>query len=109
MPGGLDPHSHVRFPQFQIAIKLLRFSSAVVQLPFAALPGVFVCKCDLLKARVIIHSYNDHIRLLPPEPWFGWHHQVYSGRGSRHCYEIIWIAVTGTWAVTPLIQALSGM
>ncbi len=68
-------------------LALLRFSFAVVQLLFAALPSFCVYKRDLLKARVIIHSYDDHVRLLPPEPWF-WHHQVYSGRQSRHCYEI---------------------
>src|SRR5258707_1562417 len=69
MPRGLHPHSHVGSPPFQIAVKLLRFSFAVVQLLFAAFPSFFVYKRDLLKARVIIYSYNDHIRLLPPEPW----------------------------------------
>src|SRR5437879_7755430 len=68
MPGGLHPHANVGSPQFQIAVKLLRFSFAVVQLLFVAFPSFFVYKRDLLKAWVIIYSYNDHIRLLPPEP-----------------------------------------
>jgi hypothetical protein len=28
---------------------------------------LFNQKCNLLKARVIIYSYNHHVRLLPPE------------------------------------------
>src|ERR1035438_9510950 len=41
-------------------------------------------------ARVIITTYNQHVRLLPPEPWLLGRYQVYSTRGSRHCYEIKW-------------------
>jgi hypothetical protein len=40
----------------------------------------------LLKARVIIYSYDVHVRLLPPEPWSST--KVYSGRGGRHGYAI---------------------
>src|SRR5215472_3886028 len=63
-------------------------SLAVVQLPFTVLTGLFHPKCNLLKARVIIHAYNHHVRLLPPEPFGRQATRVYSGRGSRHCYAI---------------------
>jgi len=55
MPGGLHPHSHVGSFPFQIAVKLLRFSFAVVQLPFAIFTTFCIYERDLLKARVIIH------------------------------------------------------
>ena len=44
---------------------------------------------DLLHARVIITTYNQHVRLLPSRAlvWFDIH-KVYSGRGSRHCHVI---------------------
>jgi hypothetical protein len=58
MPSGFHPDSHADSPLLQIAVKLLRFSIAVVQLPFAALSGFFFCERDLLDARVIVHSYN---------------------------------------------------
>jgi hypothetical protein len=51
-------------------VKLLGFF-AVTQPPFAALPGFCVYKCNLLKARMIVTTYNQHIGLLSPEP-FGW-------------------------------------
>jgi len=35
----------------------------VVQSPFAVLTGLFNPKCNLLKARVVIHAYNQHVRL----------------------------------------------
>jgi len=41
---------------------------------------------------VIITTYNQHVRLLPPEPWLLGRYQVYSTRGSRHCYEIKWFS-----------------
>ena len=41
-------------------------SIAVVQSSFAVFASFFHQKCNLLKARVIIYSYQ-HVRLLPPE------------------------------------------
>src|SRR6267143_3525789 len=40
----------------------------LVQLPFAILPCFCIYKRDVLVARVIIHAYNDHVRLLSPKP-----------------------------------------
>jgi hypothetical protein len=45
-----------------------------------------VPKCSLLKARMIIHAYNEHVRLLPHEPWSLNNHRLFGSRGSRHCY-----------------------
>jgi hypothetical protein len=51
----------------------------VLQSPFLKLFRVGIHKRNLLKARVVVCSYNDHVRLLSPEP-VGWiqHHQLYS-------------------------------
>jgi hypothetical protein len=50
---------------------------------FAQFARVGVYVRNLLEARVIVTTYNDHVRLLSPEP-VGWlsHHQLYSGRGA---------------------------
>jgi hypothetical protein len=44
---------------------------------FLALSGLAIHRSYLLKLGVEIYSYNDHVRLLSPEPvgWF-WHHQL---------------------------------
>src|SRR5437867_5714410 len=69
MPGRFHPQSHVDSPELQFAIKLLRFSIAVLHLLLAAFSRFRVNPSDLLKARMIIASYNQHARLLSPEPW----------------------------------------
>jgi|HubBroStandDraft_4_1064222.scaffolds.fasta_scaffold06444_1 hypothetical protein len=66
--GGLHRHSYARSSRRQFPIKLLGFSCTVVQLPFHILSRFCVDKRDVLIARVIIHAYNDHVRLLSPEP-----------------------------------------
>src|ERR1019366_1266922 len=43
----------------QITVELLRFL-AVLQSPLLQFPGLGIYKSNLLKARVIIASYNDH-------------------------------------------------
>src|SRR5437016_13523084 len=68
MPGGLHPHAYADSSLLQFSVELLGFTIAVIQLPFSALPSFLIHKSDFLKARVIIYSYNDHVRLLPPEP-----------------------------------------
>src|SRR5437763_1219531 len=75
VPGGFDPHPDPW--SVQAAVKFLRFAVAVRKSPFVAFSGLSVDPSDLLKARVIITAYNQHVRLLPPEPWT-WHYQVYS-------------------------------
>jgi hypothetical protein len=54
----------------EIAIELFRLLT-VLQLPFLELACVGIHKSNLLKARVVIASYNDHCRLLFSRA-FGW-------------------------------------
>src|SRR5271170_489704 len=65
--GGLHPHAHAYSSCRQFPIKLLGFSITVGQPPFATLSCLCIDKRDVLIARVIIHAYNDHVRLLSPE------------------------------------------
>src|SRR6266550_6407237 len=44
--------------------------------------------CKRLETRMVVTTYNHHVRLLSPGPLVGWHHQSLLGRGSRHCYGI---------------------
>src|SRR5437870_12239094 len=43
---------------------------------------VRIDKRNLLEARVIVTTYNDHVRLLSPEPWLVSATKVYSGVGA---------------------------
>src|SRR5277367_6575034 len=88
MPGGLHPHAHADSSLLQIAIESFRFSITVVQSPFAALTSFLIQKRDLLKARVIIYAYNQHVWLLSPEPLVVDKPQSTRVEGSQHCYEI---------------------
>src|SRR2546423_5841565 len=63
-------HAHTHRPPFERAVKLLGFL-AVSEPPFAQLPCFCIHKCNLLKARMIVTTYNQHVRLLSSEP-FGW-------------------------------------
>jgi hypothetical protein len=73
---------------FWTAIELLGFFF-VSQAHFAEFARVGIHVRNLLEARVIITSYNDHVRLLSPEPFVGLAPQSLLGPGSRHCYGII--------------------
>src|SRR5271156_3184944 len=88
MPGGLHPHAHADSSLLQIAIESFRFSITVVQSPIAALTSFLIQKRDLLKARVIIYAYNQHVWLLSPEPLVVDKPQSTRVEGSQHCYEI---------------------
>src|SRR5262249_51508779 len=56
---------------------------------FLELTCLRVHKSNLLKARVIITTYNDHVRLLPPEPWLVCTTKAYSGLGADIVMESI--------------------
>src|SRR5204862_6190841 len=43
---------------------------------------VRIDKRNLLEARVIVTTYNDHVRLLSPEAWLVSATKVYSGMGA---------------------------
>src|SRR5438128_12533720 len=44
--------------------------------------SVRIDKRNLLEARVIVTTYNDHVRFLSPEPWLVSATKVYSGVGA---------------------------
>jgi hypothetical protein len=46
------------------------------------LPCFRIHRCNLLEARVIVKSYNQHVRLLSPEPWFVRTTKAYSDVGA---------------------------
>ena len=62
-----------------------------LQSPLPAFASFGVHKRNLLETRVVVTTYNHHVRLLSPEQPLGWFgsHQSLSGHGSRHCYGII--------------------
>src|SRR5215510_2455768 len=65
MSTGFHPHSHLHSLRRQVSVKLFRFL-AVLQPPFFILSGLGIHKRNLLEARVVITSYNQHVRLLSP-------------------------------------------
>jgi hypothetical protein len=83
---GFHPHTHLL--SRELAIKLFRFL-AVLQSPFLQLPTLRIHKRNLLKARVVICSYNDHVRLLSPSPLVGFTTKVHSGIGADIVMESI--------------------
>src|SRR3989441_6481258 len=81
MPTGFHPNPHLFPAHLELAVELLRFL-AVPQSPFVQFTCVCIYKRDLLEARVIVTTYNDHVRLLSPEPWLVSATKVYSGVGA---------------------------
>src|SRR2546430_17145780 len=81
MPTGFHPNPHFFSAHLELAVELLRFL-AVPQFPFVQFPRVRIDKRNLLEARVIVTTYNDHVRLLSPEPWLVSATKVYSGVGA---------------------------
>src|SRR5207245_3455334 len=81
MPTGFHPNPHFFSAHLELAVELLRFL-AVPQFPFVQFPRVRIDKRNLLEARVIVTTYNDHVRLLSPEPWLVRATKVYSGVGD---------------------------
>src|SRR5439155_4095037 len=81
MPTGFHPNTHFFSAHLELAVELLRFL-AVPQFPFVQFPRVRIDKRNLLEARVIVTTYNDHVRLLSPEPWLVSATKVYSGVGA---------------------------
>src|SRR5215469_12787835 len=78
MPTGFHAHPHLFSLGREVAIKLFR-SLAVFQALLFAISGFAIHKRNLLKARVIICSYNDHC----PAPFYpsllvAQRHHVYS-------------------------------
>src|SRR6266568_6656908 len=90
MPAGFHPDTHFFSAHLQLAVELLRFL-AVPQFPLVPFTTVRIDKRNLLEARVIVTTYNDHVRLLSPEPWLGSATKVYSGMGADIVMEsLLW-------------------
>src|SRR5713226_9578321 len=71
MPTGFYPHTHFHSWCCAVTVELFRFLR-VLQSPLSKFSSVGIHKRNLLEARVVVTSYNDHLRLLSPEPvgWF---------------------------------------
>src|SRR5436309_11558961 len=82
MPTGFHPNPHFFPAHLELAVELLRFL-AVPQFPLVPFTTVRIDKRNLLEARVIVTTYNDHVRLLSPEPWLASATKVYSGVGDE--------------------------
>src|SRR6266704_1973799 len=70
MPTCLHSHAHLHSLGRELAVEPLRFL-AVLQSSLLYLPGVCIYERNLLKGRVVITSYNQHIGSFSPEP-SGW-------------------------------------
>src|SRR4029077_1259596 len=70
LPAGFHPHAHLPSLVRELTVELLCFL-AVLESSFLEFSAVRIDKRNLLKARVVIASYNQHIGSLSPEP-FGW-------------------------------------
>ena len=69
----------------------------MLQPPFLQLPPPCIHKRNLLEARVVITTYNHHVRLLSPKPRLVGTTQVYLGVGSRLCHGINYTNKLGYW------------
>ena len=62
MPAGFHPHSHGYISLLQFLVKLFGFF-AMTQPPFTQFTRVGVHESNLLEARMIVTTYNQHVRL----------------------------------------------
>src|SRR5881227_4034348 len=69
MTAGFHPNPYLFPAHLELAVELLRFL-AVPQFPLVPFTRVRIDKRNLLEARVIVTTYNDHVRLLSPS--LGW-------------------------------------
>src|SRR5579871_1566486 len=87
VPAGLHSYTHLLTCHRQGTIELLG-SLSVIQSLFSKLSGFCIDKSNLLKARVIITTYNQHVRLLSPSLLVGVAPPTLLGHWSRHCHAI---------------------
>ena len=67
MPTGFHPYTHLHALGRELTVELFRFL-AVLQCPLLQLSGFGIHIRNLLEARVVIASYNQHIGSFSPEP-----------------------------------------
>src|SRR5260370_1319931 len=83
MPTGFYPHTHFHSWCCEVTVELFRFLR-VLQSPLSKFSSVGIHKRNLLEARVVVTSYNDHLRLLyPSKLWWLPTIQERSGERSR--------------------------
>src|SRR5258708_18267224 len=81
MAPRFHAHAHLGSCRCQSAIELLGLFP-VPQSSLLQFPAFSIDKRNLLEARVIVTTYNQHVRLLSPEPWLVGTTKVYSGLGA---------------------------
>jgi hypothetical protein len=97
MPARFLSHTHLPPLCRQVTVEFLRFL-AVLQSPLLQFPSLGLYKSNLLEARVVIASYNQHIGSFSPEPfWLVSATKVYSGLGTHIVMESITQAIARTW------------
>src|SRR6201987_2784788 len=89
LPARFHPQPYLHSSDGKLAIKLLRLLP-MLQSSLLELASLAVHKSNLLNSRVIIATYNDHLRLLSPGPWLVSTTKAYSGVGADIVMESIW-------------------
>src|ERR1700674_5621109 len=88
MPTGFHPHANLHSLRCQLAVELLRFL-AVLQSALPAFPSFAIHKRNLLEARMVVTTYNPHVRLLSPGPWLVGTTKVHPGVGADIVMESV--------------------
>src|ERR1700746_2623896 len=89
MSARLHPYTHLQSLGRQLTVELFRFL-AVLQCPLLQFSSFGIHIRNLLEARVIIQSYNQHIgSFLPSLFWLVCTTKVYSGVGADIVMESI--------------------
>src|SRR5690349_12754130 len=81
LPACFHPEPYLHSSHGKLAIELLCLLP-MLQSSLLELTCVGVDPCNLLNSRVIIATYNDHLRLLSPGPWLVGATKAYSGVGA---------------------------
>src|SRR6267143_676356 len=71
MPARFHPYAHLHSLGGELTVELLRFL-AVLQRPLLQFSAFGIHIRNLLEARVIIASYNDHCSAPSSRAFFGW-------------------------------------
>src|ERR1017187_2314484 len=85
---SFHPYTHLHSLGRQIAVELLRLL-AVLQSLLPAFASFGIHKRNLLEARMVVTTYNPHVRLLSPGPWLVGTTKVYPDVGADIVMESI--------------------
>src|ERR1700720_3571247 len=107
LPARFHAHTHLLLLCRQVTVEFLRFL-AVLQSPLLQFPSLGIYKNNLLKARVVICTYNQHIGSFSPEPfWLVCATKVYSGLGADIIMESILLVGHGVAPKSGLWETVS--